>query len=82
MIPNQLISFYIDRLTIDDAIKLAKKHGVSFTTLEAQTILNFIKENKNLFNIENKEYLENKIKKVVDSTTYSKIQILIKKFLG
>lgn len=81
MIPNQLISFYIDKITLQDALALARKHGVEFSVEEGKIILDFIKENKNLISLKNRRILEEKIKKVVEPTTYRKIEYLIKKFL-
>lgn len=81
MIPNTLISYYIDRLTLDDGLNLAKKHGVIFSRQEGQIILKFIKENKHLISLKNRRFLEEKIKKVVEPTTYDKIDYLLKKYL-
>ncbi len=82
MIPNSLISYYIDRLTLEDGLALAKKNGVIFSLEEGQIILNFIKKNKHLISLKNRAILEEKIKKVVEPTTYMKIDYLLKKYLG
>lgn len=82
MIPNSLISYYIDRLTLEDGLALAKKNGVIFTKEEGYIILSFIKKNKHLMSLKNRYLLEEKIKKVVEPTTYVKIDYLIKKYLG
>lgn len=81
MIPNSLISYYIDRLTLEDGLALAKKNGVIFTKEEGIIILTFIKKNKHLISLKNRYILEEKIKKVVEPTTYVKIDYLINKYL-
>lgn len=81
MIPKSLISYYIDRLTLEDGLALAKKNGVIFSLEEGQIILNFIKKNKHLISLKNRTILEEKIKKVVEPTTYVKIDYLLKKYI-
>lgn len=81
MIPNRFIANYIERMTEKDAQKLAHKYGLSFNEEEIALLLPFLKEHRYELHRKNKDYLLSEVKKVVPSTTYMKIEMILSSFL-
>lgn len=81
MIPQRLITFYIDHLSYEDADNFASKYGVKFTNDELNILVPFVKLHKNDMHRHKKNYLLEEIKKVVEPTTYQKIDYLLNQLL-
>ena len=81
MIPSRLIAYYVDKMDEKDARKLVKKYGFDFTDQEITTLLSFIKYHKYELHRKNKDALLGELKKVVEPTTYQKIEMILKTYL-
>lgn len=81
MIPHRLITFYIDHLSNEDAYAFASKYGIRFTNEELNILVPFVKLHKNDIHRHKKNYLLDEIKKVVEPTTYQKIDCLLNQLL-
>lgn len=82
MITTKIINYYIDRITIEDAIRYTKKIGYDFDETEMKQIQSFVKRNRQDISKENKGLLLNKIKKEVSITTFFKIESLVNKYVS
>lgn len=78
---QKLISYYINNLSITDAIRIAKAYGGDFSFSEASIIVPFIKTHLKDLKIENKDYLLNELKKVVPNTTFQKVEEMVNRLL-
>lgn len=79
LVSKNLIAFYVNGLTYEQGIQLAKKHGVNFTLEEAKVILPFLKLHRHELEVGNIDRLLNLIKPKVNSATLQKIIFLLNK---
>lgn len=78
---QNLIAYYINQLTLEDAKKLAKQYNVRIEDNEAKIILNFLKKNKMRINKENKNVLLKEVKPLLKKDTFNTLVMTIDKFL-
>ncbi len=69
---KELVKKYINRLSINDLEKFAKKNNISYTKEELNTVYNFILNNYNDLLNENIRVFEN-IKNKISPTLYKKL---------
>ncbi len=81
MISHRLVTYYVERLTYEDAYKFASKYGVRFDQKELEILVAFLKKHKNDLHRKQKLYLLEEAKKVVEPTTYQKICYLLDQIL-
>ncbi len=73
---DYLIKKYIERLTIDDISKYAKKQGVVLDKKETEVIYNYIKKDWRTFYYGNPRAQLNEMKELLSPETYKKIENL------
>ncbi len=78
---QNLIVYYINQLTLDDAKRLAKQYNVQIDDNEARVIVNFLKKNKNRISKENKNVLLKEARPLLKKSTYDTLVLTINKFL-
>ncbi|CDD91271.1 unknown [Coprobacillus sp. CAG:826] len=81
MIPSRLVAYYVDKMDENDARKLIKKYGFDFTDQEIAMLLPFVKQHKYELHRRNKDILLSELKKVVPTTTYQKIEMILQSYL-
>ena len=81
MANKKLIQKYLDNMTEDSGIALARSYGVVFTREEAHFILSFLKKHADELDMENKDRLLSLARKQVSRATYDKIEKLLMKTL-
>ena len=69
---KELVKKYINRLSINDLEKFAKKNNISYTKEELNTVYNFILNNYNDLLNENIRVFEN-IKNKISPTLYKRL---------
>lgn len=81
MINQRLIAYYINSLSLPEAMRLASNHGVILTEEEARTVLPFLKKRRYDLRAEKKESLLEEIKTEVSETTFQKLVTLIDRLI-
>ena len=78
---QNLIAYYINQMTLTDALKLAKQYNVEISQDEATKILDFLKKNRFKVNKENKNALLKEARHLVKEATYQKATVLLDQLL-
>lgn len=78
---QNLIAYYINQMTLTDALKLAKQYNVEISQGEATKILDFLKKNRFKVNKENKNALLKEARHLVKESTYQKATVLLDQLL-
>lgn len=78
---QRLIAYYINSLSVSDAMRLARNYEVDLSEEETRIILPFLKKHRYELKVDNKETLLAEIKKEVTEVTYLKIETVLNQFI-
>ncbi|MDD6302614.1 MAG: DUF2624 family protein [Bacillales bacterium] len=73
---KELINNYIDKMTIESAIKASSKLNIYFTYEEGKIIVPFLKNNKDLIDRNKKHIFIKKLSNIVNESTLKKVSLL------